>query len=322
MSDARLIVDLQAALQRGYGIDDIVRLEEVGGRRSHLSWLVERAAAPTLFCKAYHGERAAEALARESAALLVLEQRGFASAPRLLRLQGGAQHLADENLPWPCCLMTALPGKRRFELDEAPADLGVIENSAALLAAFHDALAGTDEPAALRGPSLADQFPALTAGARAAMQRAPYLAAAAPHAARLFAARPSAPLIHCRKGLLHGDFHPGNLHFDGDIPVGLFDLEYAACDYLALDVAMGAVCFSGLLGGLELEEAAGRAALFIAAYRSSARLGLAAEEDDDLPFFTALAQLLIVKWCLDQIEQTGAREPYRGIALKAVRHLG
>ncbi len=102
----------------------------------------------------------------------------------------------------------------------------------------------------------------------------------------------------------HYDYHPGNLKWEGERIVGLFDFDWSKVDLRLFDVCMAVVFFCGCWkddqeGKLRL----GKMSLFLGAYhRRLEELGepapLTGEELRMLPVMMIIADLYLLRWCV------------------------
>ncbi len=102
----------------------------------------------------------------------------------------------------------------------------------------------------------------------------------------------------------HYDFHPGNLKWEGEQIVGLFDFDWSKMDLRLFDVCMAAVFFCGCwkdgrVGKLRL----GKMSLLLGAYHR--RLGdhrvpppLSDDEIRMLPVMLIIAGIYLLRWCV------------------------
>jgi homoserine kinase type II len=104
--------------------------------------------------------------------------------------------------------------------------------------------------------------------------------------------------------VIHCDYHPGNLKFEGDQVVGLFDFDWTKIDARCFDVALALKYFfsnwqAGIDGSLRLEDIA----LFLQAYQmtldQAQRLkGLSTAELSLLPHMIMASALYIFYWTI------------------------
>ncbi len=108
----------------------------------------------------------------------------------------------------------------------------------------------------------------------------------------------------CPELVIHCDYHPGNLKFDGEQVSGVFDLDWSKVDYRCFDVALAIFYFFvswgvGSDGVLRLPDAD----IFLNSYQST----LAEEPDPgpltevelhSLPDMIAAANLYVLNWAL------------------------
>jgi homoserine kinase type II len=191
-----------------------------------------------------------------------------------------------------------------------------LTNSAATLAAYHQAVwnfhpqgkrqepciapllekIGTNLQTCLSSPALSGFHPELSPyhnGIQLTLQKIAERMATLEH--QLFPRL----VIHC-------DFHPGNLKFQGDQVVGLFDFDWSKLDYRLFDLALALFYFCTEWEGerdgeLRLEEAV----RFFQAYQHSLNPGsvppLSTAECSLLPEFIEAANLYVLNWSIEDI---------------------
>jgi homoserine kinase type II len=111
-----------------------------------------------------------------------------------------------------------------------------------------------------------------------------------------------ADALHMPLCAIHCDFHPGNIKYENNQVVGIFDFDWAKLDLRLFDVAMAVDYFCSSWdkrndGDLDLEKAA----LFLNAYQdqlhqTDGMKPLAAAEIHNLPGMLTAAGLCIINW--------------------------
>ena len=123
---------------------------------------------------------------------------------------------------------------------------------------------------------------------------------------------------------IHCDYHPGNLKWEGDSAVGLFDFDWAKMDLRLFDVCMALVYFcSRWNGGRDGELRLDKMALFLESYQRylAGRQGLAALGEAEcalVPALLVVADSYLLQWCLSQFAAADA--PDEGQYLRYLRH--
>ncbi len=108
----------------------------------------------------------------------------------------------------------------------------------------------------------------------------------------------------CPEVVIHCDYHPGNLKYEGDQVSGVFDLDWSKVDYRCFDVALALFYFfvswgAGNDGALRLSDVK----LFLESYQGElagmlAPGPLTAEEKGCLPDMIAAANLYVLNWAI------------------------
>lgn len=192
-----------------------------------------------------------------------------------------------------------------------------LRNAALLLARYHQAV-WNFQPAGRRAePDIRGLIPVFQANLNACLEKplpaelhnplqdyAPFLRAKFEQLQRLFA---DSQMQHLPRLIVHHDYHPGNLKFEGENVVGLFDFDWSKEDWRALDVALALFYFSTEWEGqsdgrLRLEEVE----TFLSAYQQSfggttEGFALTQSELNLLWPFIEAANLYVLNWTIVDI---------------------
>ena len=109
------------------------------------------------------------------------------------------------------------------------------------------------------------------------------------------------------KLVIHCDFHPGNLKFQDENVIGLFDLDWAKLDYRIFDVALAIYYFctewEGMKDGeVRLDEAAHFVSSYQTALQNSSTVPpLSINEQTLLNQFIEAANLFVLNWSIEDI---------------------
>jgi homoserine kinase type II len=104
--------------------------------------------------------------------------------------------------------------------------------------------------------------------------------------------------------VIHCDFHPGNLKYDGDQVVGLFDFDWSKMDARSFDVALALWYFcTGWSGGGDGILRLGQVETFLRAYQGwlGGRFGLGPldpVEGKYLPYMINASNLYVLNWTI------------------------
>lgn len=104
--------------------------------------------------------------------------------------------------------------------------------------------------------------------------------------------------------IIHGDFHPGNLKFEGEQIVGLFDFDWAKIDFRVFDVALALwYFFTDWKGNNDGVLRFSEGIKFIKVYQSSLEIlrmlkPLNRAELHQLPLMISLGNLYVLNWTL------------------------
>jgi Ser/Thr protein kinase RdoA (MazF antagonist) len=123
---------------------------------------------------------------------------------------------------------------------------------------------------------------------------------------------PDAAYWGARVVMVHGDWHPGNVKYEGDRISGIFDLDWATRQPLLVDLADGVMYFAGRRpGGLDATDIrtltrafvldADRTRVFLEGYRATGTLGT--EE------IAALPRFLLARWLYSRVDPMRRKIP-------------
>jgi homoserine kinase type II len=108
----------------------------------------------------------------------------------------------------------------------------------------------------------------------------------------------------CPQIVIHCDYHPGNLKFDGEQVVGLFDFDWSKIDYRCFDVALAIWYFSsiwkGEFDGTLIQD---KVQVFLNSYQTTLSalpdlVPLNETELRHLPIMIGMANLYILNWTI------------------------
>jgi homoserine kinase type II len=103
---------------------------------------------------------------------------------------------------------------------------------------------------------------------------------------------------------IHCDYHPGNLKYEDEQGVGLFDFDWSKVDYRLFDLALALVYFCSVWEGARAGSLrADKLALFLSSYNAQCRdddriAALTDQERQALPTMMAIANLYVLNWDL------------------------
>lgn len=229
-----------------------------------------------------------------------------------------------------------LPGEDRYTWVGPRCTDSELKSSASTLAQFHQAVAGFTPSGRMVEPRIIDLLPMIgefwsTCPARskgyafdALVLEAQGLVMSSINSVRARLSEPEASRMP--QMVIHCDFHPGNLMFEGERVSGLFDFNWSKMDWRALDVALALWYFCASWeasedGRLRLDKAA----LFLNAYQRSMSEGTAASELDNrelayLPDLIQAANLYVLHWgVFDYYSKDVNPEEYLAYLLHSVR---
>jgi homoserine kinase type II len=220
----------------------------------------------------------------------------------------------DQDLPIFYAIFDFLPGEDKYTCVNPRCTLLEIKNSAAVLASFHNAVADLSPQGQRFEPKILELLPQIQETINNSFQlskgtvfdtylyeNASLIQDICQKAERYFAdlqtSNWSQIVIHC-------DFHPGNLKFEQEEVVGLFDFDWSKIDLRCFDVALGIwyffVSWQGDQDGvLRVDE--GR--VFLQEYQSALRKlpnldPITRDELQNFPMMILLGSLFVVNWAV------------------------
>jgi homoserine kinase type II len=211
-------------------------------------------------------------------------------------------------------LFDFLPGEDRYTwIDPACSDQEV-QNAATVLAQFHGAVFGFVPQGGRSEPKIVELLPAMAEHAVRCLTMSKNTVFDAyllenvdvilENIARTRRALDRQADEEMPQLVIHGDYHPGNLKFQDDGIIGLFDFDWCKIDARCFDVALAIFYFfAAWEGGTDGELDLRQLILFLRAYQDtlerSHRLGPLSEiELEMLPHMINAANLYVLNWTL------------------------
>ncbi len=220
-----------------------------------------------------------------------------------------------------------LPGEDRYTWINPHCTEMELRNSAALLARYHRAVWNFQPQGQRKEPDIQHLLPMVYDHLTACLEKPipaqlknpiqetlPFLKEKIDQLSTAF----SEPAIQSLpKLIIHCDYHPGNLRFDGEEVVGLFDFDWAKRDWRIFDIALALFYFTTEWeckadGHLRLDEME----IFLSAYQQNMRttaegVPLNEKEQNILWQFIEAANLYVLNWTiLDILNKTVDPEEY------------
>jgi homoserine kinase type II len=232
-----------------------------------------------------------------------------AGQPYLARMEGEA----DPQIRY-YAIFDFLPGEDRYTWINPRCTAAEIANSAVVFARFHSALFDWSPQGMRFEAKILDLLPQILEGLERIKGRSKgtifddYLHANLElllHNARTtLAALSEADVNQMPQMVIHCDYHPGNLKFEGDQVTALFDFDWSKVDYRCFDVGLALFYFftswEAEDGQFRLEDAS----LFLKAYQETlmkeqAPGPLDANELKYLPAMLNAANIYVLNWTLE-----------------------
>ncbi|MGW8143770.1 MAG: phosphotransferase [Anaerolineales bacterium] len=246
-------------------------------------------------------------------------ERGFTLVAKVINTRDGNSFYfryerGDLNRPIYYAIFEYLPGVDKYTWDGPDCTLLEIKNSASILAQFHHAVAGFAPNGRRFEPGIIELIPLIAENIQKCLenskgtifdrylQKYSNLILDTCKFAENYLSNNA--LSNCPISVIHCDFHPGNLKFDGEQVVGLFDFDWSKLDYRCFDLALAIWYFStswkNETDGVFSQEKSGE---FLTSYEStlshlSGGNALNSAEQEHLSLMITLANLYILNWTI------------------------
>lgn len=272
------------------------------------------------FLRRYRGGIREEELLFEHTLIKHLVERGFPFVARVLKTRQGQTYLnwregEGEAQGFYYALFDYLPGEDRYTWVDPRCSEQEIRAAAAVLAQYHAAVADLRPRGRRAERRIFDLLPEM--GRKLSRLPAPAVDSAFEtclHEGRELLRRNlgrTAKVLRSPEGrrlprlAIHCDYHPGNLKFQGEHVVGLFDFDWSKIDARCFDVALALWYFftswQGEADGvLRLADASLFYREYQAALQGAAGIGpMGSSERRFLPEMLAAANLYVLNWAID-----------------------
>ncbi len=294
------------------------------------------------FLRRFHPDTSGEAIKFELELYAELQKRNFELTPGVIQTKDNSNyaeltdHLEGGNRPAFVTIFTFVPGEDKYEWNDRFCTEREIADAAGVLALYHQAIHGwscDDEP---KEPSIIE----LMAEYQNKWEK--YSLNSETEFGRFFHDNfesLSNILDRLQRSLtldfynqmpklvIHGDFHPGNMKFQAEKVMGLFDPDFSRTETRCFDIALSVNYFctsweEGSNGEMSLEHLE----IFLRGYQD--KMGdfvadpgrLNALELRFLPQMIQAGSLYLIDWFLDSFYQTGPPvEEYLGYLKHMVR---
>lgn len=255
----------------------------------------------------------------EHAVINHLVEQGFGLVARVFRTRDGETFVQrcecpDDEQGTFYALFDFLPGEDRYTWIDPVCSDQEVEGAAAVLAGFHNAVFGLVPKGERSEPKIFDLLPLVAENAKGCRARTKETVFDACLLEHLCAILENIERTRCEldrsecHGLVqlvvHGDYHPGNLKFQNEGIVGLFDFDWCKIDARCFDVALAIFYFFAAWAGEQDGELnLGQLALFLRAYQTALErtcgLGpLSGVELEALPHMISAGNFYVLNWTL------------------------
>lgn len=205
-----------------------------------------------------------------------------------------------------------LPGEDKYTWIDPHCSSKEVDHSAALLAEYHQAVNGYSPPGRRNDPKIIELVPILvnflencinlSKKSKFDVYLQGNLGLLLDNCAQMQEIFSQITLTEFPQLVVHGDFHPGNLKFDGEEIVALFDFDWSKIDLRCFDMGLGIwYFFTSWEKKLDGILRCGEAEQFLDGYqRTAARLPglgpLNPQELELLPVMVNLSNLYVLNW--------------------------
>jgi homoserine kinase type II len=243
-----------------------------------------------------------------------LTENSFNLTARVLRTRDGrtyVQRCADGEAHF-YAVFDFLSGEDRYTWINPQCSDREVRSAASILARLHDTMSGFSPQGSRDEPKIIELLPIIAENVKSCVRRnknTPFDAHLVENLDRIVrnVERTRRALLQegCQElvqVVIHCDYHPGNLKFQGDEITGLFDFDWSKIDARCFDVALTILYFFAAWdededGAFDLDQAA----LFLNAYQStlmnSRGIGpLNSVELKNLPTMVSASNLYVLNW--------------------------
>lgn len=270
-----------------------------------------------------------------------LKSRGFDIVAGVLPARNGSTYIYVNNDPEGkdgvfYAIFEFLPGEDRYTWIGPVCSPAEIASAASVLAEFHEALSGFVPEGSRMEPGIMHLLPEIEANLLRCAARSQdttfdmylqeHLTAIRDNLRESRQVLEKSLNEECPKVVIHCDYHPGNLKFEEDQVVGVFDLDWSKVDYRCFDVALALFYFCVTWsddqdGNLRLDDVQ----VFLRAYQKRLESALdpgplTVKELNCLPAMIAAANFYVLNWAiLDYLRKDVDPEEYLVYLRHAVR---
>ncbi|MGD8447493.1 MAG: phosphotransferase [Desulfobacterales bacterium] len=263
------------------------------------------------FLREYKPGIAEDQIKFEHALIKHCAAKGLTTIARAIANRDGATYFKPANRKGFIAVFEFLEGEDKYAWHHPALNYEELVNAARMLANFHTAVIGFDPGTLQRvSPPIRELLPTLRSGFTIYAQTGSdskfhrfFLRHLNSILVSIENSRVTeADALHMPRCAIHCDFHPGNLKYENNRVVGIFDFDWAKLDLRLFDVCMAVDYFCSSWderndGDLDLEKVA----LFLNAYQdqlcqTDGMKPLAAAEVHNLPGMLTAAGLCIIDW--------------------------
>jgi homoserine kinase type II len=312
---------LRAVLQEHYDLGELVDCEKLLLGYVNVSYVVELRAGGELkrfFVRRYKRGIEAEEIEFEHSVIHHLVEHRFELVARVLPTRNGKSYvmLEEGDGPEPVyyAVFDYLTGEDRYTWVNPRCQGWELEGAASVLARFHSAVFDLSPAGVRHEPKIMDLLPRIADHIQVYARRAgetefdayylEHLDYALDAIRRTLDALHETGIRDLVQQVIHCDYHPGNLKFQGKEITGLFDFDWSKVDARCFDVALALFYFctsweGPRAGELRLDEVSAFLAAYQDGLRGTHRAGPLNEvELAALPHMINASSIYVLTWTL------------------------
>jgi len=320
---------LEGIISKHYEIGDLVNYEQLHSGYVNISYIIEtviKGRKNKYFLRRYKKGIREEEVEFEHSVIKHLVKKEFNLVARVINTRDGKTFVKqfedgdDEDKDVFYAVFDFLPGEDKYTWFNPACSDEELQNAAAVLAQFHDAVSDLSPEGKRYEPKIIDLLPGIAENVEKYAKRAgktefdayllenldPILRTIN-RTLRAISKREYKQLVH---QVIHCDYHPGNLKFQNGKITGLFDFDWSKVDARCFDVALAITYFCITWkgqkdGDLQLNKAAA----FLNAYQNTLRgthshshsrgAGLLSDTElKYLPHLISASNIYVLNWAI------------------------
>ncbi|MGB5748656.1 MAG: phosphotransferase [Desulfobacterales bacterium] len=307
-------------MKENYDLGKVTRIEEVSGgycNKSYAVWMTTNEHTHRYFLRLYNPNVIYSEILFEHALLKHLRSNGFTLAAGIVECRNG-ETIAQSSSPhnhWETralwALFEFLAGEDKYSWTHTDLTDKEFVSAAEILAHLHHCAHGFKKPSGADRaqprimeliPTFKTKFAAFLGKAddrrcdRLLKKNLDLIRKSFDHAVSFEARLQGMPQIP-----IHCDYHPGNLKFEDEKVIGIFDFDWSKIDYRLFDVALALVYFTGRWCDQAIGLRPDQFSLFLGTYNQACRRlahisPMTEQEQKHLIPMLSIANLYVLNW--------------------------